>query len=190
MDVTGRNSSTTHNSDVDKLATADTATRLPFSNSLASTIPTSKSRTVSSAASDTAPRTADTLVDSIRPETVTQNGGVQSDLSSTNHSAGRSYDPVGVPLLSSTSVSIAPPTATHVTSSVGLSQRDIENCVAQWTGESTQLVGAAGAPPAAPVVAPAPGAEMMAAAADDGWYYCDPQGQIQGQTSFMYTQGL
>jgi len=120
-----------------------------------------------------------------------QNGVVQSERSSTSHLAARSCDPVGVPSLSGTSVGMAPPTATHVTSSVGLSQRDVESIVAQWTGESTQLVGAAGAP-AAPALAPAPApaAEMMVAAADDRWYYCDPQGQIQGQTSFTTTHGF
>ena len=169
MDLSSQNPSTTHNSDADKLVSADTETRLPFTNSLASTVHTDRSRTLSSAASENEQqRTVNKSADCVRSETVTQNGVEPSNLS--YHSAARAGDPSNVPLLGTTNGGVSQPTAIHATSN-NLSQREVENCVAQWTGDTTQLVGGRAAVDV----------ETLAAAADDRWYYCDPQGQIQGQ---------
>ena len=180
VDFSGQNPPTSQTTDVDKLVSSDseTTTRLPFTNSLASTVHSDRSRTHSSPASETEHRT--TAADCVRSDAVIQNGFDPPNPLS--HSAARVGDAVGVPLLGgSTNGGMAQPTATLATPG-GLLQREVENCVAQWTGDATQLgVGR----PVADVGQTVGKVETVAEAVDDGWYYCDPQGQIQGEVLLM-----
>jgi len=85
-------------------------------------------------------------------------------------------DPVSIPSAGTANGAAPPPTLSN-----SLSQQEAENFVAQWTGDSTQLVGGRTAAQSDNVTAPA-----VPSQTDDGWYYCDPQGQIQGQTLLGY----
>jgi len=171
VDVSGRNTSTSDVPNVDKPVTADRETRLPFTSSLASTLNADRSRTGSSA-SDAERQTADRSTDSVKTDSARQNGVDPS------FSVTRGSDPVGIPSHSSTNGGGMPLQRASQVTSNDLSHQEAENFVAQWTGDTTQLVGGGlgtthSDPPAA------------VAQTDDGWYYCDPQGQIQGETSLV-----
>jgi len=171
-EVSSRNPPTSRTSDADKPATE--TTRLPFTSSLASTLHSDKSRTLSTD-SDAELRAADRPADCIRTDTVRQNG-IDPSTNPTSRSPVFGADPVSIPSVGTANGSVPPPTLSN-----NLSQKEAENFVAQWTGDSTQLVGGRTAAQSDSVTAPA-----AASQTDDGWYYCDPQGQIQGQTLLGY----
>jgi len=158
-----------------------TEIRPPSSNSLASMLlaETPRTRSTGSAAelqvgpdraTDSVQRTdpqrlvefrtgSDWSVDSAR-----QNGSIEPSANVASHSMAASCDPIVIPALNTTNDTVPQPTQ-------NLSQREAaKNFVAQWTGDSSQLVAGQSA-------------SLNGTASsrnDDGWYYCDPQGQIQG----------
>ena len=150
--------------------------RLPFTSSLASTLQSDKSRTISSE-SDNELRTVDkpSGTDCVRTDVaaVLQNGVVERSSHSPSLQVG---DRASIPSLNGSKP--APTAVPSVASSNSLSQKEAENFVAQWTGgDSSQVVGG-GATTDRETLAAAAGPLQT----DDVWYYCDPQGQIQGQT--------
>jgi len=177
VDVNNQNPSTTSRvSNVDRLVGSDTETRRPFTNSLASTLHSNRS-TAHSSESDSERRTADrsaALTDSIR-----QNG-LEPSVNVASRSVVHSSDPVSIPSQNNTNDSLPVPIATQATALNNLSAKEVENCVVQWTGDSSQLVvGRAAASTRSDTVGAAAGVSTT----DDGWYYYDPQGQMQGQAS-------
>jgi len=188
VDIGGRTASTARNTDAvnssarDNSVTNAADTRLPFTNSVASTVRSSdKSRSALTATSDPErpSRTVDKTLDSVvRTENaaVIQNGVEPPHTLNSAPAAWAACD-LSIPLQLTSSANNSGggvPTVTALSSSLSANanslsrQQEVENCVAQWTtgGDSTQLVV-----PAVETVSPA----------DSGWYYRDPQGQIQGQ---------
>jgi len=156
------NAADTRSSDNNGVTSATAERRLPFSNSVASTVRSSdKSRTASTTASDSE---RSRTVDRTNEELTTDAVAIQNGLEAPPPPAGACNPSIPLQLSSSSSSSL--PGATLSADVSSLSQRrEVENCVAQWTTTT--------GPPSTEHLTAAP-------AADNGWYYCDPQGLIQG----------
>ena len=173
--VNSRNyQSSSHNSDTDRhVGTAiSSETRLPYTSSVASTIPSDRTsyRTLSNVDSETEPRTVNRLAaDGPQADAVRHSDVTEQSASATSWTAA------GVPSLSDANSSQVPrPTA------VENCQSEAENFVAQWTTGDANTQMMSGRPVADHHTEN--GTTVPATAADDdGWYYFDPQGQIQGQ---------